>query len=134
MVQQGSVTQPREEVVTVGGCEHIRKGILRLEASPTMRDGQEMEIVVAQHRYSTIPLRLNKQQYLQRLRSTVHQITSIPQLVACTIKLQTVEQGEQGGKTALHISNSINSHLCLSGPCAYVHSGSRSLGCAFCLA
>src|SRR5262252_7742707 len=109
MVQQGSVPQPREEVVSVGGCEHIHKGILRLETSPTVRDSQEMEVVVAQYRDSPVPQGLDKPQYLQRLRSTVHEITSEPELVACTIKMQTVEQGEQGGKTALHISNSINS-------------------------
>jgi hypothetical protein len=91
VVQQGSVAQPREEVVTVGSCEHIRKGILRLEASPTMRDCQEMEIVVAQYRYSPVPQGLDKPQYLQRLRATVHEITGEPELVACTIKMQTVE-------------------------------------------
>src|SRR5262245_12187112 len=131
MVQQGAAAQPREEVVTVGGCEHIRKGILRLEASPAVRDGEEMEIVITQYRYRTVPQRLNKPQYLQRLRTTVHEITSKPELVACAIKLQTVKQGEQGGKTALHISNSINSHLRLSGQYAWVYSGSRSLGCVF---
>src|SRR5437879_4274434 len=133
MVQQGSVAQPCEEVVTVGSCEHIRKSILRLEASPTVRDGQEMEVVIAQHRYSTVPQCLDKPQDLQRLRPTVHEIASKPELVACTIKMQPVEQGKQGGKTALHISYSINSHSCLSGPCACVHSGSRSLDCVSCL-
>src|SRR5262249_7704848 len=93
-----------------------------------------MEIVVAQYRDSPVPQGLDKPQYLQRLRSTVHEITSEPESVACTIKMQTVEQGEQGGKTALHISNSINSHLRLSGQCACVNSASRSLGCTFCLA
>src|SRR6266849_5825183 len=88
MVQQGSVTQPREEVVTVGGYEHIRKGILRLEASLTVRDGQEMEIVIAQYRDGAIPQCLDKPQDLQRLRTTVHQITSKPELVACAIKMQ----------------------------------------------
>src|SRR5712691_5895312 len=133
MVQQGSVAQPRKEVVTIGGCEHIRKGILGLAASLTIRDGQEMEIVVAQYRDGTVPQCLDKPQYLQRLRATVHEITSKPELVACAIKMQTVEQCEQGGKTALHISNSINSHPCLSGQCACVHSGSRSLDCVSCL-
>src|SRR5262245_12353445 len=104
MVQQGAVAQPREEVVTVGGCEHIHKGILRLAASLTVCDGQEMEIVVTQDRYRTGPQCLDKPQYLQRLRTTVYKITSEPELVACTIKLQTVKQGEQGSKTALHIS------------------------------
>src|SRR4029077_11606820 len=60
VVQQGSVTQPREEVVTVGGCEHIRKGILRLAAYLTVLDGQEMEIVIAQYRDSTVPQCLDK--------------------------------------------------------------------------
>jgi hypothetical protein len=60
MVQQGSVAQPREEVVTVGGCEHIRQGIFRLEASLTIRNGQEMEVVVAQYRYGALPQRLDK--------------------------------------------------------------------------
>src|SRR5215510_1194984 len=115
MVQQGPVSQPREEVVTIGGCEHIRKGILRLEASPTVRDSQEMEVVVAQHCEGTFPQGLNKPKYLQRLRATVHENTGEPELVACTIKMQTVEQGEQGSKTALHISNRINGHLRLSG-------------------
>jgi hypothetical protein len=61
---QGSMAQPRGKVVTIGGCEHVRKGILRFEASPTVRDGQEMEIVVAQHRYDSIPQCLNKPQNL----------------------------------------------------------------------
>src|SRR5262249_42959035 len=133
MVQQGSVAQPREEVVTIGGGEHIRKGILRLVASLTVCDGQEMEIVISQYRDGTVPQGLDRPEYLQRLRATVHQIASKPELVACTIKLQTVEQGEQGGITALHISNSVNSHLCLSGQCARVHSCSRSLDCVSCL-
>jgi hypothetical protein len=132
MVQQGAVAQPREEVVTVGGCEYIHKGILRLEASLTVRNGQEMEIVVAKHCYGPIPQCLDKPQYLQRLRTTVYEITSEPELVACAIKLQTVKQGEQGGKTALYISNSINGHLPLSGQYAWVYSGSRSLDCVFC--
>jgi hypothetical protein len=73
-----------------------------------------MEIVVTQYRYRTVPQCLDKPQNLQRLRPTVYEITSEPELVACAIKLQTVKQGEQGGKTALHISNSINGHLRLS--------------------
>src|SRR2546425_436954 len=107
MVQQGSVTQPREEVVTIGGSEYIRKGILRLEASPTVRDGQEMQIVVAQYRYGTISQGLDTSQDLQRLWTTVHQITGKPELVVRAIKMQPVEQGEQGRITALHIANSI---------------------------
>ena len=53
-----------------------------------------------------------------------HQQTSS---VACTIKMQTVEQCEQSAGNTLHISNSINSHPCLSGSYARVHSSSRSL-------
>jgi hypothetical protein len=105
------VAQPREEVVTVGGCEHIRKGILWLAASLTVCDGEEMEIVVPQYRYSPVSQRLDKPQYLQRLRTTVHQIASKPELVTCAIKMQTVEQCEQGAKTTLYISNSINGHF-----------------------
>jgi hypothetical protein len=126
MVQQGSVSQPREEVVTVGGCEHIRKGILRLAASPTIGDGEEMEIVVPQYRYSAVSQCLDKPQDLQRLRTTVYQIASKPELVACIVKMQTVEQYQQGAKTALYISNSINGHLCLSGQWVCVHCGSRA--------
>jgi hypothetical protein len=73
-----------------------------------------MEIVVAQYGDGTIPQCLDKPQDLQRLRATVHQITDKPELVAGAIKMQTVEQGEQGRKTALYISNSINGHPCLS--------------------
>src|SRR5262249_21036876 len=65
VVQQGSVAQPREEVVTVGGCEHIRKGILRLAVSLTISDGQEMKIVVAQYRDGALPQCLDKPEYLQ---------------------------------------------------------------------
>src|SRR5262245_44489819 len=72
-----------------------------------------MEIVVAQYRDGALPQCLDKPEYLQGLRTTVHQIASKPELVTCPIKVQTVEQCEQGGKTALHISNSINGHLCL---------------------
>src|SRR5215813_8999873 len=73
-----------------------------------------MQIVVAQDRYGTISQCLNKPQYLQRLRATVHQITSKPEPIAGTIKVQTVEQGKQGRKTALYIANSVNGHRCLS--------------------
>jgi hypothetical protein len=85
------VAQPREEVVTIGGSEYIRKSILRLEAPLTVRDGQEMEIVVAQHCDGTIPQYLDKPEDFQRLRSTIHQVTSKPEPVACTIKMQTIE-------------------------------------------
>src|SRR5262249_55085867 len=109
-----SVTQPRQEVVTIGGGEHICKGILRLEASSTVRDGEEMQIVVTQDRYGAVSQCLDKPQDLQRLRATIDEIAGKPELVACAIKMQTVEQGEQGGKTALHIANSIHGHACLS--------------------
>src|SRR5262249_40982633 len=122
VVQQGSVTQPRQEVVTIGGSEHIRKGILRLEAPSTVCDGQEMQIVVAQYRYRIVPQCPDKPQHLQRLRATVDEIAGKPEPVACAIKMQTVEQGEQGGKTALHIANSIHDHACLSDQYAGVHS------------
>ena len=59
------MAQPREEVVTVGGCEHIRKGILRLETSPTVRDSQEMEIVVAQYRDNIVYQGLDKPEDLE---------------------------------------------------------------------
>lgn len=68
--------------VSSGGGEHIHKGILRFEASPAVRDGQEMEIVVAQDRYGTVPQCLDKSEYLQRLRATVHQITGKPEPVS----------------------------------------------------
>jgi hypothetical protein len=44
MVQQGPVTQPGQEIVTIGGSEHVCQGILLLEASPTVRHGQKVEI------------------------------------------------------------------------------------------
>src|SRR5262249_51468907 len=80
----------------------------------TVRRRQEMQIVVAQDRYGTVSQCLDKAEHLQRLRATVHQIAGKPEPVAGAIKLQTVEQGEQGGKTALHIANSVNGHRCLS--------------------
>jgi len=115
VVQQGAMAQPREKLVTVRGGEHVRKGILRLEASTTVRHSQEMEVVVAQYCDGTVPHSFDKPQDLQRLRPAVHEITRKPELVACPVKMQSVEQGEQGSKTALHISNSINGHLRLSG-------------------
>jgi hypothetical protein len=73
-----------------------------------------MQIVVAQYGDSTILQGLDKPQDLQRLRTTVHQITDKPEPVAGAIKIQMIKQSEQGRKTALYISNSINGHACLA--------------------
>ena len=72
--------------------------------------------MVAQDRHSAVPQGLDKPEDLQGLRATVHQIASKPELVVSVIEMQTVEQSEQGGQTALHISNSIHSHACLAEP------------------
>jgi hypothetical protein len=86
-MQHGSVTQPYEKIVTIGGGKYICEGISRFATLPTVRNSEEVEIMIAQYRYGTISQSLDKPENLQRLRATVYQVTSKPELIACAIKM-----------------------------------------------
>ena len=77
-LQQRLATQPVEQLVGIRGFQQGFQTILRLVTADTGEDGQQVEIMVAQHQSHTVAQRFDIAQDLQRPRATGHQIAGQP--------------------------------------------------------
>ena len=53
-MDDGPVPQPLEEVVTIGGLEHLGQRVLRRALAESGGRGQQMQVVIAQHRHQAV--------------------------------------------------------------------------------
>ena len=109
-MQQALVAQPVQQFVAVRRVENLVQRIGAVQLRHAFRDGEQMQVVVAEHGDRAVAQRLDQPQHLQRTRSAVHQVADQPQPVCRRIETGILQQPRQFGITTLHIAHRINRH------------------------
>ena len=73
-------------------------------------NGQQMQVVIAQHSLKRVSQVTAKAHGFQRSRAAVNQVATAPKLVFLGIKIHRVQQPAQFVITALNITNCVNRH------------------------
>jgi hypothetical protein len=113
-VQQWALPQPLEQILAIR-CEQdgLQVGIdLALLVFPALRDGQQGEVVVAQHHDAVEIERPDQTQGFERLATAVDQIAAEPEVVRRRIEAQPLQQPLQRVVAALQVADGVGGHQC----------------------
>jgi len=75
---QFPVAQPMQQFFTVGGRQHFDEGVSLAQAAIAFGQGQQVQVVIAEHADGGITQRFEKAQQRQRVGATIDQIPYQP--------------------------------------------------------
>ena len=111
-VDQPLHAQPFQQHVTVFGQHHplqVRVD-LALFFLGACTDGQQRQVMVAQHHHALLAQRMDQAQGFQRLPATVDQVTAEPQFVRRGVELDFFQQTAGDVVTALQVADCPDAH------------------------
>ena len=111
-VQQRLRAQPVEQRVAIGREQHaLQVGIdLALVVLATLGDGQQREVVVAQHADGVGAQRMHQAQGFQRFAAAVDEVAAEPQLVARRVECDLLQQSLRRCVAALQVTDGPDAH------------------------
>src|SRR6185312_376797 len=121
--------EPLEKGVAVGRLQDLIQGIRPARWTAAARDGQQVQVVVAEHDDSVVPECAHVPQYLERLRATIDQITDEPQPVAVRREAYPAEKCSQLITAALDVADGMSAHCRIPGIASRKGGMGASKGC-----
>ena len=102
--------QPSEQLVAIGRIEDRPERIVPVGSAMAGSDGQQMQIVVPQHRDRGVAEFFHGSQHRQRIGAAVDEVANQPQAIAGWIEGDQLEQLPELGMAALNIADDIVAH------------------------
>jgi len=115
-MEQRAHAQPFEELVAIRCVEDIVERIAPAPALDALRDAQQMEIVIAEHRDGCIAERFHVAQAIGRPRPAIHEVADEPQLVARRIECDLIDEPAQRLEAALQVSDRVGGQRYFAAP------------------
>ena len=115
-------SQVEQFVAIVGQHDALQVGVdLALLVLGALADGEQRQVVVAEHDHAAGAQRMDQAQRFQRLAAAVDQVAAEPQPVAGRIEAQALQQALGGVVAALQVADGPDAHarrLHQCRPCA----------------
>ena len=122
--------QPAQELVAIGCLEDRRDGVVPVRLRVPGRDGQQVEIVVAEDGDGGIAQRLHFAQHRERLGAAVDEIADEPETVALRCEADEREQLAELRVAALDVADRVVAHGRRATRVRWPkHDGWRARGC-----
>ncbi len=103
--------QPFEQRVAIRRAEHVFDRVPRLDlALRRERDGEQMQIVIAEHRDGVVAERAHVAQCFQGTRAAIHEIAREPELVAIRAEAELCHESAQLVMTTLDVADRPRRH------------------------
>lgn len=112
IVHQLLLAQPLEQFLAIRCVEDLAQGIGLLQALDIAPDGQQVQVVIAQHAHQGVAHGIKKAQGFQRLWAAVDQIANQPQAILGRVESDFFKQALQRLQAALQVTDGISRHQC----------------------
>ena len=110
LVQQRPMHEPFEQDVAIGRGQYLRQRVVAAQARAAVRNGQQVQIVVAQRDRCGRSQGADAPQNLQRCGPAIDQIAHEPKPVPVRREAHLLEQRIELGIAALHVADCIERH------------------------
>lgn len=111
-VEQRLLPEPGEEFITIGSLQDLRQCIASAERGHPPSDSEEKQIMITEDRDRGRPQILNVPEDVERIRTSIDEISRKPQTILLRIESNRLREPLQRGVTALHVADCIGRHTC----------------------
>ncbi len=115
MVDEFLLAQPVDQVGAIGRIENGLERIGAFQALDIVRHGQQVQIMVAQHRDGRAAQVAHETQRLERLRAAVHHIAGQPQAITGRAEIDPLQQATKGFQATLQVADSVGGQCSAPG-------------------
>jgi len=102
--------EPRYERIAIRRCEDVVQRIAAMRLAIPRRDGQEMEVVIAEDRGGGVAHRHHVPQHCKRARPAVDEVADEPQAIARRVEADEIEEIAKFAVTALDVADRVERH------------------------
>ena len=108
--RKGPMREPVGQFVAVRRFENRRQRVIPMRVAVPRCDGQQVEIVIAEHGHRGVAQRFNLAQHAERVRSAIDEVAGQPQPVGGRREADQRQQVAELGMTALDVADRVVRH------------------------
>ena len=102
--------QPGDQLIAVRRLDDGIERVLSMRATMAGRNGEEVKVVITEHRGCGIAQSADFAQHRQRVRAAIHEIADQPQAIRCRREADQVEQLAELGMATLDVADCVVRH------------------------